>query len=63
MSNKYISANYIGEKIWPIEQLIKIMKESDSDSIGDKISDSLKEYIALSMASIAKELGVKIPDV
>ena len=63
MSSKFISANYIGEKIWPIEKLIKIMEESDSNDISDKISDSLKEYIALSMASIAKELGVKIPDV
>lgn len=60
MNDKYISASYIKEKLWYIKQLITIIDESDSDNIGDQISEDFKYHIAESMATIAKELGVKI---
>lgn len=66
--DKHISAYYIKEKMWPIEQLIKTVNDtldgdSDTANIAEKISPSQRNDIAFAFAVIAKELGVKIPDV
>lgn len=60
---KYISARYINEKIMPIEHLQTILADTDEDDISEQISDFWAKEIAFSFAVIAKELGVKIPDV
>ena len=65
--DKHISAYYIKEKMWPIEQLVKTVHTAcdgdESDNIAEKISPSQRNEIAFAFAVIAKELGVKIPDV
>lgn len=66
--DKHISAFYIKEKMYPIEQLVKIVNEtlegnSDTANIAEKFSESQRREVAFSFAVIAKELGVKIPDV
>lgn len=59
--DKYVSARYLDEKLAPIRNLIKIVDEAESNDIGKEIYNP--EEIAFSMAVIAKELGVKIPEV
>lgn len=65
--DKHISATYINEKLWPVEQLISIVKDTCENgstiNISDQISESRRQEIAFAFAVIAKELGVKIPDV
>ena len=64
---KYVSARYIQEKIWPIKNLISIVEEEysngNSDNLSNKISDYQRKEFAYACAIIAKELGVNIPDV
>ncbi|MBQ8234654.1 MAG: hypothetical protein IJZ36_03630 [Bacilli bacterium] len=62
----YISALYIKEKMFPIERLISNVEtaiDNKTDDMSDMMSDNLNNEIAFSFAVIAKELGVKIPDV
>lgn len=59
---KYVSKRYIEEKIWPIKSLISILDTAEGDSIGNEV-EGLKESVVKSFAIIAKELGVKIPEV
>lgn len=65
--DKHISAYYIKEKMRPIEQLIKTVHTAydgdESDNIAEKVSPSQRNDIAFAFAVIAKELGVKIPEV
>lgn len=66
--DKHISAFYIKEKMYPVEQLVKIVNEtlegdSDTANIAEKFSESQRREVAFAFAVIAKELGVKIPDV
>ena len=65
--DKHISAYYIKEKMWPIEQMIKTVNEAcdggETNNIAEKVSPSQRNDIAFAFAVIAKELGVKIPDV
>ena len=58
---KHISARYIKEKMRPIENLIDIVNNAESDNLSEKIR--YPEEIAFAFAVIAKELGVKIPEV
>ena len=60
MTKKYISAKYIKEKSFPIEQLLDTINSSDTDNIANKIH---AEEIAYAFAVIAKEIGVEIPEV
>ena len=57
---KYISAKYIKEKSYPIEQLLDSIDSTETDNIADKV---YSEEIAYAFAVIAKELGVEIPKV
>ena len=66
--DKHISAYYIKEKIYPIEQLVKTVNDtldSDSDTanIAEKFPESQRREVAFAFAVIAKALGVKIPEV
>lgn len=66
--DKHISAFYIKEKMYPIEQLIKTVNDtlegdSDTANIAEKFSESQRRETAFAFAVIAKELGVKIPEV
>lgn len=66
--DKHISAFYIQEKMWPIEQMIKTVNDTvngtgDSANIADQIPPVQRNEIAFAFAVIAKELGVKIPEV
>lgn len=66
--DKHISAYYIKEKMYPIEQLVKTVNDtldSDSDTanIAEKFPESRRREVAFAFAVIAKELGVKIPEV
>lgn len=64
MSNGvYIAKRYLEEKMPPIENFIKKVKESETGNMTDSFSDYEKESLAFAFAVIAKELGVKIPDV
>jgi len=47
----------------PIEHLQTILADTDEDDISEQVSDFWAREIAFSFAVIAKELGVKIPDV
>ena len=58
---KYVSARYIEEKLYPIERLCEIVHEAEKNDISDEIR--YPEEIALAFAMIAKEMGVKIPEV
>lgn len=59
-TKEYVSARYIKEKSWPIEQLLKLVETTETDNIADAVYPA---EIAESFAVIAKELGIKIPDV
>lgn len=64
----YISSRYIDEKLYPIKNLIKIVDaEQESLEHSGNLTEELSEYqrneIAFAFAVIAKEMGVKIPDV
>lgn len=66
--DKHISAFYIQEKMWPIEQMIKKVNDTvngtgDSANLADQIPPAQRNEIAFAFAVIAKELGVKIPEV
>ncbi len=65
--SKYISATYIKEKAYPIEQLLTIVNDGcadgDKNNIADQLSEFQKNQIAHAFAVIAKELDVKIPEV
>ena len=58
--DKYVSAKYIDEKLYPIRNLISIVESTDSNNIADKVANQ-KQDIAFAFAVIAKELGVTIP--
>lgn len=63
---KYIDAAYIAEKLYPVEYLIKEVEDklnSGNCCLTDTISEYRAQEIAYAFAVIAKELGVKIPDV
>lgn len=59
--SKHISARYIKEKMRPIENLIDIVNNAESDNLSEEIR--YPEEIAFAFAVIAKEIGVKIPEV
>ena len=65
--DKHISAYYIQEKMGPIQNLIRTVEKEcsvgESDNIADKIPEYQRREFAFACAVIAKELGVKIPEV
>lgn len=63
---KYIDAAYIAEKLEPVEYLIKVVEDklnNGESCLNDTISEYRSQQIAYAFAAIAKELGIKIPDV
>ena len=60
---KYISRHYIDSKMLPVKQLIHIVDSSETDDLTEIIFENMKKEIVFAMATIAKELGEKIPEV
>ena len=60
---KYISRHYIDSKMLPVKQLIRIVDSSETDDLSEVISENMRKEIVFAMATIAKELGERIPEV
>ena len=65
---KFVDASYIKGKMFPIEQLVRLVNDtcddkSKSNNLANELTEINRLDIAFAFAVIAKEMGVTIPDV